>query len=144
MMPLMRSSRGFTLVEILAAVAILALLAAIAIPSYQDYVLRSNRASAQRMMTTIANRQAQYLVDAREYADDIGAGGLNISNLDDWACVADCTDGNYTIAVTLDAGPPPTFTITATPIGRQVKDGVLTLTSTGDRERTVGGVPHDW
>jgi type IV pilus assembly protein PilE len=136
---------GFTLIELLVTVAIVTILAAIALPSYRNYVIRANRSDAEQLMTLIASRETQYLLDARAYTATIGAGGLNIINADGgWVCAATCTNGRYVVQVALVPGPPAGFTITATGIGDQVPDGSLTLTSTGARTRTVGSVTKDW
>jgi type IV pilus assembly protein PilE len=137
--------RGFTLVELTVTMAIIAILAALAFPSYQNYVLRGNRSDAQRLMTTIANREAQYLLDARTYTAALAATGLNISGLDGWACTdATCTNGQYNVSVALGATAADGFTVTAAPIGRQTRDGTLTLTSAGSRTRIVSGVDKGW
>src|SRR5688572_1329311 len=136
---------GLSLVELLVALGIVTILAAVAIPSYRNYVIRSNRSDAEQLMTTIASRETQYLLDARAYTGTIGAGGLNITTMDGgWTCAATCTNGRYTVQVALTAGPPPGFTVTATGVGDQAPDGILTLTSTGTRTRTVGSVTKDW
>lgn len=111
-------SRGFTLIEVMIVVAVIAILAAVAYPSYEAYIIRANRSAAQQLMLKIASREEQYRLDARTYTATIGAGGLNISE-DGWNCAATCTNGRYTIAVALVAGPPPGYTITATASGRQ-------------------------
>jgi prepilin-type N-terminal cleavage/methylation domain-containing protein len=63
--PAIRQSRGFTLVELVVTVAVIGILAAVAFPSYQDYLKRSNRSSAQSLMLDLANREQQYLLDNR-------------------------------------------------------------------------------
>jgi type IV pilus assembly protein PilE len=137
-------SRGFTLIELMVAVAIVGILATIAIPSYGEYVRRSNRSAAEQLLTMISNRQAQYLLDARAYASQIGAGGLNITGTDGWTCEATCTNSRYTVVVTVDDPPALGFSITATPTGSQTSDGTLTLTSDGGRTRLVAGVDKGW
>ena len=62
---------GFTLVELLISVAIVGILAAVAYPSYTDFVMRSNRAEAQRELLRYANLQEQLFVDSRSYAADM-------------------------------------------------------------------------
>jgi type IV pilus assembly protein PilE len=115
---------GFTLIELMITVAIVAILAAIAYPGYMSYVRRSARAAAQSYMMTIAAREEQSLSDARSYFTDPSTLGLSPPAE---------TVGRYTFAVTNAAGPPPTFTITATAVGNQVADGDLTLQSNGTR-----------
>jgi len=61
--------QGFTLIELMVTVAIVAILAAIAVPNYQQYVIRAKRAAAQSEMMVIANFEQQYLLANRTYAD---------------------------------------------------------------------------
>jgi type IV pilus assembly protein PilE len=117
-------ARGFTLIELMVVVAIVGILAAVAYPSYMSYVRKTARSAAQSYMLTIAAKQEQYMLDARDYTTTIGTGGLALSAPPE-------TVGRYTFAVTKAAGPPPTFTVAATAVGSQVSDGDLGLTSAG-------------
>ena len=128
----MRHARGFTLIELMIAVAVVALLTTIAYPSYQAYTRKAARSAAQSLMLQIADRQAQYLLDARNYA--VGATAL----ADLSVTLPTDVSGKYTIAITNAANgdtpsTPPTYTITATPVtgSSQVPDGILTLAHTG-------------
>jgi type IV pilus assembly protein PilE len=121
------AAAGFSLVELMITVAIIAILAGIGYPSYTAYMKRGYRSQAQQLMAEIQSREVQYLLDARQYTATIGAGGLNISNKDGWTCTTTCTNGKYTVAVTLQAGPPPGFMVSATPTGNQVSDGTIYL-----------------
>jgi type IV pilus assembly protein PilE len=115
---------GFTLIELMITVAIVAVLAAVAYPSYQSYVRRAARSAAQSFMVTIAAKQEQYMMDARTYTTTIGTGGLALTAPQE-------ASGRYTFGVALVAGPPQTYTITATAVNTQASDGNLTLTSDG-------------
>ncbi len=140
----MRRQIGFTLVELMIVLAILGIVAMVAIPSYSNYVKKGQRAGAQQVMSAIASRQQQYLLDARQYTATIGAGGLGFSS-DGWTCAATCTTNRYTIAVTVNnAATPPTVTNTATPPRAQADDGTMTLNNLGQKTRTVGGVNVGW
>ena len=131
----MGRSRGFTLVELIIVVAIIGILAAIAFPSYQKQVQKSNRAAAQSYMLGAANQEQLYLSTARAYADQATLLGL--------VPVPNEVSKFYDITVALAAGPPPTFTITATAKGTQVPDGPLTLDSTGTKVRSPPGHPAE-
>ena len=73
--------RGFTLIELMIVVAVVALLAAVAYPSYRDHVARGQRSQGQQLLADIAQRQEQYLLDRRQYATAFGtgAGGLGLT-----------------------------------------------------------------
>ena len=137
----MRKTRGFTLIEIIVVVAIIGILAAIAIPSYQSHLRKGRRANAEAFLSDVASRQQQYLLDARTYA----LGATAIADLG-MSVPVDVSDF-YTVTVT-PAAPtvPPTFTATATPPvgGVQAKDGTLAIDNTGAKTRLVAGVDQGW
>ena len=73
--------QGFTLIELMIAVAVVGILAGIAWPSYKYYVMRANRSAAQQFMLDIANREEQFMLDARSYAT--GSSALSTLNMTD-------------------------------------------------------------
>ncbi|MGH8639560.1 MAG: type IV pilin protein [Burkholderiales bacterium] len=64
----MRRERGFTLIELMIVVAIVAILAVVGYPSYRDHIARGQRSQGQQMLSDVAQRQEQFLLDARRYA----------------------------------------------------------------------------
>ena len=119
-----RRTGGFTLIELMITVAIVAILAAVALPSYRQYVVRSKRSAAQAQMMDIANRQQQFLLANRSYADKTA---LTASG---YALPAE-VNSNYTYDIVLTTTGVPGYTLTLTPIGGQTGDGALTLNSDG-------------
>jgi type IV pilus assembly protein PilE len=126
----MKKQIGFTLIELMIVVAIIAILAAVAFPQYQSQTKKARRSDAQQLMLDISNREEQYLMDVRAYTNN--PTNMSIAK-DDWACTTTACSNNFydvTIAVTAS---PPAFTITATAKGPQLDDGNLTLTNTGTK-----------
>ncbi len=116
--------KGFTLIELVVAVAIIGILASVALPSYLDNAKKGRRAAAQSHLMDVAQRQQQYLLDARSYAADLST--LNVTTPTD-------VSKFYSITMVVGDGGPPSFTATATPISgtAQASDPTLTLSSTG-------------
>ncbi len=118
----MAQAQGFTLIELMIVVVVVAILSAIAYPSYQEYVRKGHRAEARaglleaaQWLERAATAQGTYPLTAQ-----FPAGLQSVPN------------GRYTIALNSDGAA---FTLTATPTGAQTGDkcGNYTLTNTGLR-----------
>ncbi len=65
----MKQQKGFTLIELVVTMVIVAILAAIAIPTYRDSIRKSKRRAAQSVMMDYASREQQYFVANRVFGD---------------------------------------------------------------------------
>lgn len=115
---------GFTLIELMITTAIVAMLAAVAYPSYTRYIVRSNRTAAQAQMLDIANREQQFLLANRAYATKAALEASGYS-------VPTNVSGKYSYDITVGTSTVPSYTITFTGTETQVGDGALTLNSEG-------------
>jgi type IV pilus assembly protein PilE len=124
--------------ELMITVAVVAILASIALPSYQAYIVRANRSAVQQFMLDIANREEQVILDIRQYI--AVTANANFPNAPSAAspglfmAVPNDVTGKYNVSVAANNGvSPPTFTVTATPVagGTQAGDGTLTLNHLG-------------
>jgi type IV pilus assembly protein PilE len=124
-----REQRGFTLVELMIAVAIVAILAAIALPSYQESVQKGKRSDAKTGLVDAASRLEQFYLDNKTYTTDMTDLGYGA------ATNVDTTDGYYKMTVAASAGCTiaSCFTVSAVPQGGQASDscGTLTINSKG-------------
>lgn len=143
--PMTNRQQGFTLVEMLIVVAIIGILAAIAIPSYQDYVVRTKRAD---MMVELQNIGRQ--LESRKLA--VGRGGYRTLAANNNRAIQDLLgnyprSGNVSYQITITNLASGNWELTAIPnvASTQSKDGSLTLSVNGRKCRgTRCGVGDEW
>lgn len=137
-----KNQAGFTLIELMITVAIIGILASVAYPSYTQYVIKSNRATAEAFTLAVASKQEQYMLDARMYAADMTTLG--------YSSIPSEVSKNYSVTVSANnAATPPTYTVTATPTGtqasRDTKCATLTINQAGTKgESGTGSVADCW
>lgn len=129
-----RDQRGFTLIEVMITVAIVGILAAVAVPSYQQHIIRSARVQAQTELLDLAILQEKIFLNSNAYTANVttnytgqAAGGLGRTS-------GKSNDGRYDLTVALGTGGQ-SFVLTATPdaAGPQRNDGVLSIAETGKK-----------
>ena len=125
-------NRGFTLIELMIAIAVVAILAVIAIPAYTSQMVKGRRSSAEAFLMDVAQREQQYLLDARAYAP-------NVTTLNTTIPVD--VNNYYQINITPNAvGTPPSFTASATPLPGTAQAGDATLTIDNTGAKTPAGL----
>lgn len=123
---------GFSLIELMVAVAIVGVLATVAYPSYLSQMQKGHRSDAEGYLMDLAQRQQQYFTDTRGYAPDVGTLNDAVpSQVATYYTVQICSGNVAASTCPFAATTPPTFVVTATATGSQTSDGNLSIDSTG-------------
>ena len=125
------AQQGFTLIEVMIVAAIVAILAAIAMPSYSDYLRRGQLPEAATFLSDYRVKLEQYYQDNRAYSTDgtCGSGAV-------WADFAP-KDRKYFTFSCATAGTYQTFTLTATGSAGHASGHTYTLTNDGTKATTL-------
>ena len=123
--------RGFTLIELMIAVAIVAILAAIAWPQYTEFVRKSRRADGQAQLLQVSGVVERWFTENNAYPVQANIPAVMLNSPQQGTAA-------YTIVLANVAGPPVGYVLTATPVNDQANDTgcgaagtVLTLSNTG-------------
>lgn len=137
----LRRMNGFSLIELMVAVAIIGILAAIALPSYSNYIVKASRETAQAELLELAGTQEKIYLNSNAYTskvtdaytgktdtDATNPGGLGRTS-------GTTTDGKYTITLDI-VEPAQTFKLMAKPVAgkKQEGNGCITIDQSGKRE----------
>jgi len=124
---------GFSLIELMIAVVIVGILAAVAMPSYSNYVIKGSRAAAQTELLEMASLQEKIYLNSSAYTPNVTTAydGTSVGGLG--RTTGQTSDGKYTLAL---SGVGQTYTITATPVAGtgQAGNGCLTIQENGLRQ----------
>ncbi|MBF5005089.1 type IV pilin protein [Diaphorobacter sp. NR2-3-3-1] len=125
----MHREGGFTLIELMITVAVVGILAAIAYPSYQEYVIRSRRTEGMALLSDAAAKQERWRAQNGSYTTTVSDLRLGHGDLSEREY--------YKLTITADNG----YTLTATRNGAQVADkkcGNFTLNALGAKGMEAG------
>ena len=111
----MRHRRGFTLIELMIVVLVIAVLASIALSGYNNQVRKSRRSEAKQVLSDLALKQEKFRSNNATYGTIIQIGGV-------------ATTKYYTVTMVTNSNTGTNYTFTAVPILDQTKDSCGTLT----------------
>ena len=134
------SQAGFTLIELMIVVAIIGILAAVAVPSYNSYIQRGHRASAKAALLDGAQFMERYRTANFKYVD-----GSNAAPALPASVSTAPKEGVKRYDITVSAADATSFTLTATPSGwTDTVCGNLTLSNLGEKGQSVGTAAECW
>ncbi len=143
----MQSSRlqtGFSLIELMVAVAIIGILAAIAIPMYRDYVLKSTASSLTQGLQDAAVRMERYFQDNHRYNDVADSTSCGVANFTDannnpLTCTALSNGQGYTFSASAKG-----FIFTINQSGGHGTDAIPSAWGTAPAAAALGGADPHW
>lgn len=132
--------RGFTLIELMVAVVVIAIIAAVGFPSYQEYIRRGKRAEGKAHLMRAAQQMERYYSLNNCYPSNTATCGSAASSAAALTAVSvnahsgdSVASSAYNLTVTTT---PQAYTLTATPTFTDTKCGNLTLSNTGAKAKT--------
>jgi type IV pilus assembly protein PilE len=131
------SNRGFTLIELMITVAIVGILASIAYPAYDSYVLRTRRAVATGCLLELTQQMERRYTEKLVYNVPTTLPGVS--------CATDITS-YYTLRFLTGQPTASTYTVEADPIGNQANDGcgTLSVNERGVKTQATGTPEKCW
>ena len=131
----LRAPGGFTIIELMIAVAIIAILAAVALPSYRDYILRGHLADATNGLAVMRAQMERHFQDNRTYA--------TVGTFITPCASTDAAPRTFNLFVVSCSGTPTATAFTLQAVGSGAASG-FTLTITEADVRATTAAPSGW
>jgi type IV pilus assembly protein PilE len=135
-LPTKKKESGFTLIEVMITVAIVAILVAVALPNYRNYIIRGKLVAGTNALAALRAQMEQYYQDNRTYLSVDGT---------TTAITSPCPAGTTADTFTLTCPAPPltatSYTLTAT--GSGITGGAVYTVNQLNVQTTVG-LPSSW
>ncbi|MBP4048005.1 type IV pilin protein [Chromobacterium violaceum] len=130
-----KKPKGFSLLELVIALAVLALLVSIALPSYRSFMMQSNRTAAKTALQDLASREESYFAINNNYASQLATLGYASGT------VYVPGSGNNLYALSIASATNSTFVLNAAPQGSQAQDSCQTyqLDNLGNQSNIANG-----
>lgn len=141
----MKKQKGFSLIELMIAVAIVAIIAAVAYPSYLEQLRKTRRADCSGALVSLSSAMERYQTMNNTYLG-AAAGGSNTGAPAVFPTTCPVDGGTATYNLTIAAATASTYRVEAAPTGVQSGDkcGTLTLTGTGLKDVTGAASGITW
>ena len=127
-----KQESGFSLIELLMVVGIIGVLASIAVPAYNGYIIKGKRSEGRAYISDLAARQERFYSDCNQYATGIGTGAAS------YPCTGgimrangSSESGEYNFTSFTMGANNQGYTITITPTFTDDKCTTLTMDQTG-------------
>jgi len=135
------SSDGFTLIELMVVLAVIGILLGIAVPAYNDYIVRANRSEGKNFMSRVQAAQERFFTNNSTYSNNmvgLGANGLGFATVES-------PDGRFQMGIALTNGGRG-YQLTMEPTGgyTDYQCESLTVDHLGNKSATGPGAAECW
>ena len=137
--------KGVTLLELMVVVVIIGIIAAIAYPSYTQFIVKSKRVASTSVLLQVADRQQQFFMDNKQYATKLSTLGFAADEymINDDGTMVSASDSRRTYKITLSGATATAFTVEAIPqlvqASRDTDCGTMTLSNAGAKGQSGYG-----
>ncbi|RLA53453.1 MAG: hypothetical protein DRQ65_06085 [Gammaproteobacteria bacterium] len=149
----MKKVEGFTLIELMIVIVIVAVLLMVALPAYQNSIIKSNRSAGRGILQDVTARQEQYYINNKVYSTTLSSLGYSVDvdgafYIDNQVDKINAADSDSVYKIGIIKLSTLAYSVTAETLGRQAKDtrcGNFTITGKGEKSNSgPGGADECW